>query len=126
ETGATWHVPVPAGAEVATLIAPDGEERTVPVVDGRAVATGSRAGFYTLRLHELDTGDHEDVFAANLGPSEEAVIEPAERLELGGVEAPRPAIGRAGVRTELWMMLVLAVLGVVLIEWFTYHRRLTL
>ena len=78
------------------------------------------AGFYTLRA-----GDQEDVFAANLGPSEEAVIEPAEQLELGGARAPRPAIGRAGVRTEIWMVLVLAVLGVVLVEWFTYHRRLT-
>jgi hypothetical protein len=102
------------------LIAPSGDERTVPVVDGRAVATGSRAGFYTLRA-----GDQEDVFAANLGPSEEAVIAPAEHLELGGARAPRPAIGRAGVRTEIWMVLVLAVLGVVLVEWFTYHRRLT-
>ena len=124
ETGATWYVPVPAGAEVATLITPSGEERRVPVVDGRAVATGSRAGFYTLRYDSLGA-DQQDVFAANLGPSEEAVIEPAERLELGGAEAPRPAIGRAGVRTEIWMVLVLAVLGVVLVEWFTYHRRLT-
>lgn len=120
ETGETWHVPVPAGAEVATLITPGGEERTVPVVDGRAVATGSRAGFYTLRA-----GDAEDVFASNLGPSQEAVIEPAEGLELAGSALDRPTVGPAGVRTEIWMLLVLAALAVVVVEWFTYHRRIT-
>ncbi len=120
ETGQTWHVPVPAGAESATLIEPGGHERTVPVVDGRAVATGRRAGFYTLRA-----GESEDVFAANLGPSQEAVIEPAEHLEIAGRRAEPPEIGTAGVRTELWMILVLAALGVLAIEWFTYHRRLT-
>lgn len=120
ETGETWHVPVPASADAATLVEPGGAERTVPVVDGRAIASGSRAGFYTLRV-----GDRQDVFAANLGPSDEAVIEPADRLEIGGERARRPSIGRAGVRTELWMVLVLAALGVVLVEWFTYHRRVT-
>ncbi len=124
ETGETWHVPVPRGAETATLIAPNGEERTVPIVDGRAVASGRRAGFYTLRTR-TESGDVDDVFAANLGPSQEAVIEPAERLSIGGVRARAPEIGHAGVRTELWMILVLAALGAIAIEWFTYHRRIT-
>lgn len=120
ETGEPWHVPVPAGAEAATWITPGGAEQTVPIVDGRAVASGLRAGFYTLRA-----GGQEEVFAANLGPSAEAVIAPAERLDLAGAPAPRPEVGRAGVRTELWMLLVLAAIAVVLVEWFTYHRRLT-
>lgn len=120
ETGDTWHVPAPAGAESATLITPQGDERTVPIVDGRAVCTGTRAGFYTLRA-----GEQEEVFAANLGPSDEAIVEPAETLSIGGTEAAPPTIGRAGVRTEIWTMLVLAVLGALLVEWFTYHRRMT-
>ncbi|MCZ7684291.1 MAG: VWA domain-containing protein [Sandaracinaceae bacterium] len=120
ETGDTWHVPVPAGADSATLIEPGGGERTVPVVDGRAVATGRRAGFYTLRA-----GDQEDVFAANLGPSREAIVAPAERLEIAGARAEPPEIGAPGTRTELWMLLVLAALLVITLEWFTYHRRVT-
>jgi hypothetical protein len=120
ETGETWSVPAPADAEAATLITPTGDERTVPVVDGRAVCTGLHAGFYTLRA-----GEAEDVFAANLGPSREAVVEPVEHLELAGRRAQAPTVRRAGVRTEIWMILVLAVLGVVLAEWFTYHRRVT-
>lgn len=120
ETGDTWHVPVPAGAESATLIEPGGSERTVPVVDGRAVATGRRAGFYTLRA-----GDQEDVFAANLGPSREAIVAPAEHLEIAGARAEPPEIGAPGARTELWMLLVLGALLVISLEWFTYHRRVT-
>ncbi|HEY8429066.1 MAG TPA: VWA domain-containing protein, partial [Sandaracinaceae bacterium] len=120
ETGETWHVPVPAGVEHATLVDPSGRARTVPIVDGRAVATGQRAGFYTIRA-----GAYEDVLAANLGPSQEAVIEPAEHLDVGGARADAPEIGAPGVRTELWMLLVLAALAVITVEWFTYHRRLT-
>ncbi|HJL16559.1 MAG TPA: VWA domain-containing protein [Sandaracinaceae bacterium LLY-WYZ-13_1] len=125
ETGETWHVPAPADVTTATLVTPGGEERTVPVVDGRAVCTGLRAGFYTLRTEGAEGAPEEDVFAANLGPSREAVIDPVETLEVAGRAAEPPSIGRAGVRTEIWMVLVLAVLGVVLVEWFTYHRRIT-
>jgi hypothetical protein len=120
ETGETWYVPVPGGLETATLIDPQGEERTVPIVDGRAIASGRRAGFYTLRA-----GDQEDVFAANLGPSQEAILEPRDRLDIGGRRARNPEVGTPGVRTEIWMLLVLAVLGVIVVEWFTYHRRVT-
>ncbi len=120
ETGETWHVPVPAGTEEATLVTPSGAERQVPVVDGRAVCGGDRAGFYTVR-----SGDVEELIAANLGPSDEAVIEPAETLRVGGVDAGPPVIGTPGVRSEIWMLLVALVLAVVLVEWVTYHRRMT-
>jgi hypothetical protein len=120
ETGAVWHVPVPAGATTATLVDPSGDERTVPVVDGRAVASGRRAGFYRLRA-----SGQEDVFAANLGPSEEARIEPADRLDVAGRRVRRPEIGSASVRTEIWVALVLGALLVIALEWFTYHRRIT-
>lgn len=120
ETGQVWHVPVPAGAETATLIDPDGGERTVPIVEGRAVASGRVAGFYRIRV-----GDQEDVFAANLGPSDEAIMAPADRIDIAGQRARAPEIGTPGVRTEVWMLLVLAALGVIAVEWFTYHRRLT-
>ncbi|MBX3272043.1 MAG: VWA domain-containing protein [Sandaracinaceae bacterium] len=120
ETGEPWRIPVPAGVEEATLVTPSGERRTVPVADGRAVCTGTRAGFY-----RVIAGDADDVFAANLGPSEEAIVAPRDRLELGGEAAGPPVIGAAGVRTELWMLVVCAALVLLLVEWWTYHRRLT-
>jgi len=120
EAGETWHVPVPGDVEEATLITPGGEERAVPVVEGRAVCTGLRAGFYGIRAGALD-----DVFAANLGPSQEAILEPVDALVVGGAAADAPEIGTPGVRTELWMLIVGLVLAILLVEWFTYHRRLT-
>ena len=120
ETGESWHVPAPSELEEATLVGPDGEARAVPVVDGRAICTGTTAGFYTLRA-----GDEEEVFAANLGPSDEARIAPAQELAIGGQVANAPEVGVASPRNDLWTWLVLLALGVILVEWFTYHRRVT-
>ncbi len=122
ETGETWHVPVGGGARVATIVDPRGHEREVPVVDGRAVYAGVRAGMYTLRAG--DEGN-EDRFAANLGPGSESVIDPPDEVVLAGVTAGEPSRGEAGVRQEIWIWLVLLALGILLVEWLTYHRRMT-
>jgi len=119
-TGETWHVPVPAGHDKATIESPAGDEREVPVVEGRAVYAGNHAGFYTVRA-----GDFEEVFAANLGPGEESDIHPAETLEVGDAPAQEPTSGKAGVRREIWIYLVMLVLAVLAVEWLSYHRRWT-
>ncbi len=119
-TGDTWHIPAPADASTVTLVDPRGRAREVPVVDGRAVYAGLHAGFYTLR-----TPAGEETFAANLGPGEESRIAPADALAVGGREAGAPSRGKAGVRRELWLYLVLFAVLVLLVEWVTYHRRVT-
>ena len=123
-TGETWHIPVAPGSDTATIQAPDGTERVVPVIDGRAVYAGTRAGFYTVATANPD-GRTETVVAANLGPSGEADIEPASALILAGEPATDPSEGRASLRRELWPYLVMAVLFLLLVEWATFHRRLT-
>ncbi|MGE0787485.1 MAG: VWA domain-containing protein [Sandaracinaceae bacterium] len=120
ETGETWRVTVPEGTEQATLRTPEGTERPVPVIEGRAVMSGLRAGFYT-----LEANGAEEILAANLGPRDEATLDPPETLELAGAELGPPERRARSVRTEIWTWLVLAALAVILIEWFTYHRRLT-
>ncbi|MBO6937322.1 MAG: VWA domain-containing protein [Deltaproteobacteria bacterium] len=122
ETGETWYVPVGGGARVATIVDPQGHERDVPVVDGRAVYAGVRAGMYTLRAG--DDGAEES-FAANLGPGSESIIDPPDEVVLAGVTAGEPSQGEAGVRQEIWIYLVLLALGILLVEWLTYHRRMT-
>ncbi|MEM9194595.1 MAG: VWA domain-containing protein [Myxococcota bacterium] len=120
-TGETWYIPAPESASVATVEDPSGESREVPVVEGRAVYSGTRAGFYTLRV-----GENETVFAANLGPGNESDIAPQQELALGeGASAGQPSEGTAGVRDTLWIYLVFFAAAVLLAEWFTYHRRWT-
>lgn len=124
-TGDTWHIPVPAGATQATLIAPDQREFTVPVVEGRALFAGSRTGIYTIRTEDADGSVSEDAFAVNLGAGEETQIAPADALEVGTTTAGEVTAGAAGVRRELWLYLLIAVLAVLGLEWFSYHRRYT-
>ena len=124
-TGETWRVPVPPGSVGARLQAPDGELREVPIADGRAVVAGLRAGFYTLRARDAAGVESEQTFAANLADDAELDIAPVSRLRVGATTAQRARPARAGLRAELWVTLVVAALVLLCIEWFTYHRRLT-
>lgn len=119
-TGDSWHIPAPADLSRAMIIQPDGSEREVPIVEGRAVFAGLRTGFYTLRTPQGD-----ETFAANMGAGRESEIEPAEELSVGGRLAENPTRGKVGLRREVWLYLVLLVLAILIIEWFTYHRRMT-
>jgi hypothetical protein len=154
-TGDTWHIPVRAGATQATIIAPDEREFTVPVVEGRALFAGARAGIYAIRtsgaapalgatpddtLDDADVGDDaaapapedalgdeasEGAFAVNVGPGDETQIAPTDALLVGPTAAGEVTPGAAGVRRELWLYLLIAVLAVLGLEWFSYHRRYT-
>ncbi|MCC7535836.1 MAG: VWA domain-containing protein [Deltaproteobacteria bacterium] len=120
-TGETWHVPVPSSTSQATVRTPQGERQRLPVLDGRASLFGLRSGFY-----ELDVGtDTPQRFAANVGVPRESDIAPVARLDVAGRRAGRPTLGTPGMQRDVWVILVLAVLAILLTEWFTYHRRWT-
>lgn len=123
-TGEVWRLPVPDGARAAELVDPLGGKRELPVQAGRAVYFGDQAGIY-----ELATGSGADRmvtrFAANLADLTESSILPQTKLALGKQEAKRPEGFVAGVRQEIWMYLLAAVLAVSVLEWITYHRRVT-
>ncbi|MDQ3036016.1 MAG: VWA domain-containing protein [Myxococcota bacterium] len=125
-TGEPWYVPVPAGATRATLVDPDERRREVPIVLGRAVASGTRAGFYALES-ELPSGETDSqLLAANLGPSSEAELRVPDSLAIAGEPAEPPARVSIAVRSEPWAWLVLAAFTLLAIEWITFHRRWTL
>jgi hypothetical protein len=123
-TGDVWRVPVPSSAESATVIDPAGARRTVPVKEGRAVYLGEQAGFY-----KLVTGSGADAtsseFAANLSDLAESRISPAPELALGAQKASPVSIGAPGSKREAWVYLLAAVIALSVIEWITYHRRVT-
>lgn len=120
-TGEVWRVPAPSTVDVATLVEPGGKRRSVPVKEGRAFYLGERAGFY-----QLQAPDSPPVrFAANLSDIEESHIKPVAELTLGKAKSGPVGEFKVGVRREIWLYLLLAVIGVSLIEWVTYHRRWT-
>jgi hypothetical protein len=122
-TGFGWRIPAPSAAETAELITPRGDKVIVPVKEGRAAFFGNTAGFYKLRSLGADRSEHE--FAANVADPEESHIKPEPKLKLGGKLAEQALVGSPGVRHRFWAYLLLAVVLVSVIEWFTYHRRVT-
>jgi hypothetical protein len=123
-TGEVWRVPVAEGAHDAELTLPDGTRRAVPVQDGRAVTFGEHAGIYRLTTG-VDESRVVTEFAANLADLDESKILPQKTLKVAGKLAPPPEPGTGGARRELWALLVAVALTLSIVEWFTYHRRIT-
>lgn len=64
------------------------------------------------------------VVAANLQDPGESDVLPATELRLGGKKAG--SVSKAEVvERDLWVWLLLAALGITIVEWLTYHRRVT-
>ncbi len=122
-TGDVWHIAVPGSLSTVSLVEPGGVKHAVPVSDGRAVFRGEVAGFYKLSGGADDAPLGE--FAANLSDLDESRIQPKKELVLAGKKATAVAIAKVSLRREIWIYLLLAVIGISLVEWITYHRRVT-
>jgi hypothetical protein len=117
------------------LTMPGGAQRQIPVHEGRAVYLGDRAGFYQLASNAkpAENGDPNDKtkptnttsFAANLLDETESTIGPADKLVVDGKEAGKVAGFTIGVRREIWIYLLIAAVILTVVEWATYHRRVT-
>ncbi|HEY6080527.1 MAG TPA: VWA domain-containing protein [Polyangiaceae bacterium] len=122
-TGEVWRIAVPGSLASVSLLQPGGAKIAVPVSDGRAVYRGEHAGFYKLSGGPDDAPLGE--FAANLSDLEESRIAPRKELVLAGKPASAVAIAPVSFKSDLWIYLLLAVIGISLVEWITYHRRVT-
>jgi hypothetical protein len=122
-TGDVWHIAVPGSLNTVSLLEPGGAKHAVPVSDGRAVFRGELAGFYKLSGGADDAPLGE--FAANLSDLEESRILPQKELLLAGKKATAVSVAPVSLRSDVWIYLLLAVIGVSLVEWITYHRRVT-
>ncbi|HKY39809.1 MAG TPA: VWA domain-containing protein [Polyangiaceae bacterium] len=122
-TGEIWRIAVPGSLGTVNLLEPGGAKHSVPVSDGRAVFRGELAGFYKL------SGGSDDAllgeFAANLSDLPESRIAPQKELLLAGKKASAVSIAPVSLRSEIWIYLLLAVIAVSVVEWITYHRRVT-
>jgi hypothetical protein len=120
QTGETWYVPVSAEVETALVREPSGATREIPLYDHKAVFTGQSAGFYT-----ITAGAEVLEVAANLNNEIESRLSVPESPPVPGAVAGAPEGGGAIVRREIWISLVLAAVAILLVEWWTFHRRVT-
>ncbi len=122
-TGEVWQLPAPGAGDHGFIRQPDGVRQPVAIKAGRAVYAGTRAGFYEL---SVDGSDQPPLaFAANLSDLDESQIAPNKELRLGGLKLEEPSGFAARARQQIWAYLVLGVVLLSMVEWFTYHRRVT-
>jgi hypothetical protein len=120
-----------------TVIDPAGRRTQAPVREGMATFYGQRVG-----IHQILAYDPEEPapppgqpdkrspvrsfdLAANLSSTAESNIKPEPALTLGDRTLAEPASFAVSARRDLWIYLVLAALALLMLEWVTYHRRIT-
>lgn len=120
-TGEVWGLKTKTDAPSVTLVAPSQTRTVLPVQGGQAAFFGAQAGIYRIE----EPGGIGTAFAANLSAPSESYIEPRKQLTLGSTVATDVSGFHTGVRNEIWLYLVLAAVGLSVVEWLTYHRRIT-
>jgi hypothetical protein len=130
-TGSRERVPLDGvvGATEAEVHGPDGRLTHTPVIDGLATFYGSQVGYYDLAAKAPDGSVLARIeLAANLASPEESDIAPSTKLTLGGASGKQLAEPEAFAVTrsrQLWIYLIVFAAGLILVEWITYHRRIT-
>jgi hypothetical protein len=121
-TGTAWQIAVgQRDLDAITLVAPSGREVHAAAWDGGAVVYGDEPGFWTLRA-----GDTERLLAANLSDPDESAIAPRTLDALAGVSVVREFdAASAPLVRDPWTLLVLAALGLLVLEWLSWNRRWT-
>lgn len=130
-TGSRERVPLDGvvGATEADVRGPDGQLTHTPVIEGLATFYGARVGYYDLAAKAPDGGVLARIeLAANLASPEESDIAPSAKLTLGGAggkQLAEPEAFAISHSQKLWIYLLVFAAGLVLVEWITYHRRIT-
>ena len=125
-TGQTWKVPLRILSKAAQnkeqirVMTPSKRLLQAPVHQGQAILFGREIGVY--QLGDPAAGLR---LAANLSDSAESNIRPRSKLSVGGRQLKKPTGFGVALRREIWIYLLLAALGLTLLEWATYNRRMT-
>jgi len=108
------------GHDTVQVREPGKKPVTAPVIDGRAEFYGRSVGVY-----QVTTADASFAVAANLADPQESAIKPSPELILGGKKLAGAPEFKASVTRSIWVWLLMAALGLSLVEWMTYNRRIT-
>lgn len=118
--GDAFRLPLAAPVAEATVTGPDGRARTAAVSPQSLEfvwGDTSARGVYGARI-----GTNEITFAASLLDAAESDIRPRESLAVGRFTEVK-ATTRKDANLEHWRWFALAGLGVLLGEWWWFHRR---
>jgi hypothetical protein len=108
------------GASALTVRTPGGRSIALTLAPGE---TQQFSGTDELGIYVVEEpGQPPRRFAVNLFDSSESNIAPRPGVEIGHTEIAGQA-GWEGGRVELWKPLLLAVLGILCLEWYIYNRR---
>jgi len=126
-TGHTARVPLDGtyGISEVSVTTPSGAIYKAPVRDGYASFYASEVGVHTLVAKKGNEEVAQIQLAANLSNPSESDIEPSAELSLGGKKLELPTPGARTPRQALWIYLCLMVLLLLVVEWYTFNRRIT-
>ncbi len=127
-TGRRERIPLDGvvGATEAELTGPGGALTRVPVIDGLATFYASRVGYYDVSaLDPAGKSIAKIQLAANLASTTESNIAPSAKLSLGGKQLEAPEKFAVSHSRKIWIYLLFVAMGLVVMEWITYHRRIT-
>ncbi|HWU87785.1 MAG TPA: VWA domain-containing protein [Kofleriaceae bacterium] len=127
-TGVRERVPLDGvvGATEAEVKGPDGTVTHTPVIEGLATFYGARVGYYDVAAKAPNGRVMAQIeLAANLASPGESDIAPSAELVLGGKKLAEPEAFAITRSRKLWTYLVLLAMALIVMEWVTYHRRIT-
>jgi len=114
------------GATQAEVKGPDGTVTQTPVIDGLATFYASRVGYYDVAAKGPAGATMARIeLAANLASPGESDIAPSTELLLGGKKLAEPEAFAITRSRKLWTYLILLAMALIVMEWVTYHRRIT-
>ena len=121
KVGEPFRLPLGEPLESAQITAPDGSVKNLPLTKtARELVFGDTTaqGIYQVRA-----GTNALSFCVNLLDAAESDIRPREELPLGKFGTGVVATKMQRANLELWRWIALAGLGVLLFEWWWYHKR---
>jgi len=118
--GDAFRLPLGQSIKTAKLTGPDGKARVLEL-DSKAheLVFGET---YKQGVYRLTAGTNTTIFCVNLLDAAESNIMPREELPFGRY-AKVSASKLKSANSELWRWLAMAGLGVLLFEWWWYHKR---
>ena len=120
KTGQLWRFTSLERGETIAVECPDGQVSRVTADDVTAdFGETDKVGFY-----EATTSAGPVVFALNLSSVRESDLAPLAELKGAGGEKIEGLSDLASGTEEIWSWAALAALGVLLLEWWVYHRRI--